>query len=81
MLPHTLLYKFEMDLMTALLDWIRKWLDGQIQRVVVNSSVSQWILVATGVLPSYALLIMSFFTSKYPFSILEIISILPPNFP
>lgn len=78
--PHTLLYKFEMDLVSALLDWIRKWLDGQILTVVVNSSVSQW-LVATGVLPSCKLLIMQFLTSKYPFSILDIISILPPNSP
>lgn len=78
--PHTLLYKFEMDLVSALLDWIRKWLDGQILTVVVNSSVSQW-LVATGVLPSCKLLIMQFLTSKYPFSILDIISLLLPNSP
>lgn len=78
--PHTLLYKFEMDLVSALLDWIRKWLDGQILTIVVNSSVSQW-LVATGVLPSCKLLIMQFLTSKYPFSILDIISLLLPNSP
>ncbi|TRZ12817.1 hypothetical protein HGM15179_014273 [Zosterops borbonicus] len=38
----------EMDSMNGLI-WIRKWLDGPIQRVAVNGSETQWTSVTSGV--------------------------------
>jgi len=50
-IPHNILLsrleKYEFDGWTVW--WLRNWLEGRSQRVVVNSSMSKWTLVTNGV--------------------------------
>jgi len=38
-----------MDLVGGTVRWLRKWLEGHSERVVVNGSMSKWMLVTSGV--------------------------------
>ncbi|PKU38803.1 rna-directed dna polymerase from mobile element jockey-like [Limosa lapponica baueri] len=52
MVSHTILLTThwrEMDLVGGLVQWMRNWLDGCIQRIVVNGSMSRWRSVTSGV--------------------------------
>ncbi|PKU45562.1 rna-directed dna polymerase from mobile element jockey-like [Limosa lapponica baueri] len=57
--PHNILLtrleRYGFDGWTVWVDWMRNWLDGCFQRVVVNGSISRWRSVTNGV-PQWCIL-------------------------